>query len=370
MQLFHDTEREQMADCHRSPRRYRGSSSLPGAGPMGFGILPATTGAANTSELTMKCCFTGEPRGAWLAGTLAFFVLVVPLAGARQQEPSSPGTTGAPPSAVQETASNTGMVAGVVRGPGEVPVPGATVTVTGTTTGERKQTWTDEAGNYTLGALRRGAYKLEVYLVGFRGEVRDSVSVTAGEAVRVSLVLRMGSPAEVAPEARGERTAGFRPPNSEALPERVRNRVPNSATESGTAAGAMGDETGASRAGNLRFSEGSQAAAGDAPQGDNSVGGSESMQGDSSANAANSFLLSGSVGQAPTPGDQEGRMREPKELRKALKGTRESVGAGGFGGGGFGGGFGGGGFGGGGLGGSSSKYLQANRVRGNIFEDY
>ena len=63
-------------------------------------------------------------------------------------------------------------------------------------------------------------------------------------------------------------------------------------------------------------------------------------------------------------------MREPKELRKALKGTRESVGAGGFGGGGFGGGFGGGGFGGGGLGGSSSKYLQANRVRGNIFEDY
>ena len=149
---------------------------------MGFGILPATTGAANTSELTMKCCFTGEPRGAWLAGTLAFFVLVVPLAGARQQEPSSPGTTGAPPSAVQETASNTGMVAGVVRGPGEVPVPGATVTVTGTT-GERKQTWTDEAGNYTLAALKPGVYKLEVSLVGFRGEVRDSVSVTAGEAV-------------------------------------------------------------------------------------------------------------------------------------------------------------------------------------------
>src|SRR6516225_3212327 len=153
MQLFHDTEREQMADCHRSPRRYRGSSSLPGRWPMGSGILPATTGAANTSHLRMKCCFTGQPREAWLAGTLAFFVLVVPLAGARQQEPSSPGTTGAPPSAVQETASNTGMVAGVVRGPGEVPVPGATVTVTGTT-GERKQTWTDEAGNYTLAALK------------------------------------------------------------------------------------------------------------------------------------------------------------------------------------------------------------------------
>jgi len=316
-----------MADCHRSPRRYRGSSSLPGAGPMGFGILPATTGAANTSELTMKCCFTGEPRGAWLAGTLAFFVLVVPLAGARQQEPSSPGTTGAPPSAVQETASNTGMVAGVVRGPGEVPVPGATVTVTGTTTGERKQTWTDEAGNYTLAALKPGVYKLEVSLVGFRDEVRDSVSVTAGEAVRVSLALRMGTPAEAAPEARGERTAGFRPPNSEALPERVPNRVPNSAMESGTAE-VVGEAAGASGAGNVRFSEGAQTAG--APQDENSSGESESASEDSSASADNSFLLSGGVGQAPTPGGHEGGRREPRELRNALSGTSGFGGAGGF----------------------------------------
>jgi hypothetical protein len=243
------------------------------------------------------------------------------------------------------------------------------VTVTETTTGERKQTWTDEAGNYALAQAKPGIYKLEVSLVGFRSEVRDSVSVTAGEAVQVNLVLRMAPGAEAGSEARRERTAGSNPPNHEALSEGVGNRRRNSAMENGAAAGAMGDETAASGAGSLRLAEDSQAAGG-APQADNSGGESESMQADSSASAANSFLLSGSVGQAPTPGGQERRMREPRELRNALSGASGFGGAGGFEGGpGFG-GFGGGGFGGGGSGARGGKYMQINRVRGNIFEDY
>ena len=43
-----------------------------------------------------------------------------------------------------------------MRGPGGVSVPGATVQLTNPQTGERKETWTDEAGNYTFTGLAPG----------------------------------------------------------------------------------------------------------------------------------------------------------------------------------------------------------------------
>jgi carboxypeptidase family protein len=245
------------------------------------------------------------------------------------------------------------MVAGVVRGPGGVPVPGATVTLIESTTGERNQTWTDQAGNCTLAGIKPGVYKLEVSLVGFQSEVREPVSVSAGETIRVSLALRMATPAGT------EKTE--RPPNVEALPEPPRTSARNPSTENSTAAGEMGEEPGTGGAGSVRFSEGAQTTG--APQEDNSGGDSESAAADSSASAENSFLLSGGVGQVPTPGGQEGQTREPKELRKALKQTPKLGGAGGLGSGGFGGE-------GGGFGTMGAKYLQINRVRGNIVEEY
>src|SRR6516162_9176215 len=75
-----------------------------------LGVLLATAAAASTSGLRMESRFPRPPREAWwLAGTLAFLVLVVPLARASQEGPSSSGTSEAPSRAVQETDSNTGM---------------------------------------------------------------------------------------------------------------------------------------------------------------------------------------------------------------------------------------------------------------------
>jgi len=69
-------------------------------------------------------------------------------------------------------AEQTGTVTGHVRGPGGVSVPRATVEIIELSTGERKVTWTDEAGNYRFPDVVPGTYRLEVSLVGFRKDTR------------------------------------------------------------------------------------------------------------------------------------------------------------------------------------------------------
>ena len=91
-----------------------------------------------------------------------------------------------------------GAITGRVRGPGGVAIPGATVELIETQTGERKQTWSDESGNYTLTGVNPGTYKLQVSLVGFRTDVRHPVPVVAGKALQVSVALVMALPEDAA----------------------------------------------------------------------------------------------------------------------------------------------------------------------------
>jgi trimeric autotransporter adhesin len=329
-------------------------------------------------------------RKAYLpACTLALFVLIAPLAEARQEGSSSPTTIGEPRPAAQEPVSNAGTLTGSVSGPGGVRVPGATVTIAETTTGERKQTWTDEAGKFTLAGVKIGVYKLEVSLVGFQSDVRDSLSVTAGQPVQVSLTLKIASMTQASSEVPRTRTPGSHASNGEPSRGQFRNRVGNSGMGEGMA---MGDEAGGNGAANLRFSEGAQS--GGTPQAGNTGDEGEPPPTDTGAAAANSFLLSGSVTQAPTPGENQGRgfgrSGQFGNNQGAVPGFGTGGGGGGAGGpggggggggfgaggggGGFGGGGGGGGFGGGGggfgAGGGGGRRAQVNRVRGSIFESY
>ena len=68
---------------------------------------------------------------------------------------------GLSPAKLDAQVGSTGTVAGHVRGPGGVSVPGATVVLTNPQSGERKETWTDEAGNYVFNGLTPGNYKLD-----------------------------------------------------------------------------------------------------------------------------------------------------------------------------------------------------------------
>ena len=122
---------------------------------------------------------------------------------ASQAPPTIPAAVAAAPA----DAGVSGTVSGHVRGPNGVAVPGATVDLIEEQTGERKETWTDEAGNYTLSGVKPGTYKLAVSLVGFRTDVRQPVPVAAGNPLKANLALVISKPEETASSRQGSGNA-------------------------------------------------------------------------------------------------------------------------------------------------------------------
>jgi Carboxypeptidase regulatory-like domain len=248
-----------------------------------------------------------------------------------------------------------GTVTGHVHGPGGVAVPGATIVLVNPQTGIRKQTWSDENGNYALANVPAGTYRLQTSLVGFRDDVRQPVPVTDGRTLKVNVALMMayGKEPEL-PPADSSSPEGRTPASPQSPPADMQQRLQSMA---GTTPG--GGENGDGIA-NVRFS--GQGGTGQASE----TGGEDVGTADLQASAANSFLLSGSVGQAPMPGEGD--------MRQRFRRMREQNSAPGFGGGqagGRGGGFGGGGGGFFMIGGPwRGRRPQVNRIRGNISETY
>jgi len=276
-------------------------------------------------------------------------------------------------------AGQGGTLTGHVRGPGSVSVPGATVEITESASGERKVTWTDEAGNFHLDNIAPGTYKLEVSLVGFRKDIREPVPVAAGKslAVNIALVIDIGPLPDAAGAESATRRAGASAggENLQAFGDLVSASSRNLNGE-----GNPSESPNGSPDGSVRFLQG--ASAGGMPVSDSGM-----AEENASASGANSFLLSGGSGvTASTPGEDGQRMRERfQQFREQMGGQ----GAPGFGGGGDGGGggFGPGGGGGmaggpslemmagfaggrGGPGGWAGRRAQVNRIRGNISEQY
>lgn len=273
-----------------------------------------------------------------------------------------------------------GTITGHVRGPGATSVPGATVQLTNPQTGERKETWTDESGDYTFNDIKPGTYRIDVSLVGFRPDAREPVPVTSDKVLKVNVALVLALPESSAPQ---KTQAPARPRGDLAnLPMERRDR-PESLGDSEETPGEGPGAGGA--AGSVRIAEGAGI--------ENPVS-AETSEVDTSASAANSFLLAGGMGNMAGPGEggfgggRGGRMRGgggfggggefgggPGEGGPGGGGPfGGGPGQGGPGGGGFGGG--GGGFGGGGGGGGGGvrgwgrNRSQTNRVRGNITEQY
>ncbi|MGH7248463.1 MAG: carboxypeptidase-like regulatory domain-containing protein, partial [Pseudomonadota bacterium] len=286
--------------------------------------------------------------------------------------------------AVTATAQNTGGASlnGHLSGPGGVAVPGATVVVTDSATGVRKETWTDEAGNYAVRGLEAGSYKVDVSLVGFQPSAQPPVAVASGQSLTVSLTLSLASLAPAAEE--NTTTAEARPehpraragngsgrPDWNSLPPEARDRLRKLAAQraaQGADAGGAGNSTGTpglpdpgEGAAAVRFSGSGDNPGGTAAQNsgaDDASAGAET--GGAQSSSANSFLLSGSIGQAPTPeGDRGNFRRRIQEFRQAQQGAPGFGGGGGFEGAAifFGGRFGG-------------RRPQVNRLRGNLFERY
>jgi hypothetical protein len=279
-----------------------------------------------------------------------------------------------------------GTVEGLVRGPGEVAVPGARVVLFNMQTRERKQTWSDEAGKYIFSGVAPGEYRVIVMILGFRPSMLGPVTVTAGKPSSLDASLALAVPGEQAGfggfRGQGSGRTGMGRGN---FPGRAGQ--PGSGERAGTGRGAgQVPQQGGGNAGGSFPAQGAigHGSAGDlsnilAEAGENDTNGGVSFSGEGAgtgqtgqqsagiggdlvgaAGANNSFLLAGNVVNATAP---------------AMGGGRRGRNFG------FGGGPGGPGgaegmpFGGGGGGGrvfffGGFRRPGANRIRGSINETY
>src|SRR5688572_22556352 len=89
-----------------------------------------------------------------------------------------------------------GAVAGAIADPAGVALPGATVTITASSTNGTRSIVTDEQGHYVVTGLPPGTYRVQVALDGFRSAVRDGVRLATGETIRLDVQLQVGGVAE------------------------------------------------------------------------------------------------------------------------------------------------------------------------------
>ena len=209
------------------------------------------------------------------------------------------------PSPLSGQAPATGTIAGHVRGPGGVSVPAATVQLINPQTGERKETLTDEDGNFAFTGIPLGNYRITLSLVGFRPDVREPIPVTADKPLKVNLAMVLAMP-EGSVASQGN-VGGSSPPrrgnsNLATLTPRTRNRGQFPAAGQNS----IGDGAGGEEA-VLRIAE--NAGAESAGTENATPGETLPESPDASTSAANSFLLGGGMGEAATPGEGRGGRR-------------------------------------------------------------
>ena len=286
---------------------------------------------------------------------------------------------GLPASARAALSGSGGAVTGKVLGPGDVAVPGARIILFNFRTRVRRETWSDEAGNYVFKDVPPGEYRVIVVIVGFRPSFLGPVEVTAGKPSAVNATLQMATPGEPSRFGNFRRPgAGPSGPGGRAAQGGWLGRYsqqghgtaggpfnPQGATGQAGAANlkALPSEArGGAATGGLRFSAES-GVAGQAEQGESGVAGNLA----GAAGASNSFLLTGNVVDATAPPMQRGRRGRFFMFRFGGGGPGGPGGPGGLGGP-AGAPFGGGGgpvlfFG-------AFRRPQVNQIRGNFFDSY
>jgi outer membrane receptor protein involved in Fe transport len=166
-------------------------------------------------------------------------LLLVPLG-----VPSGAGAQDTSDQPVQRPGAITGVVVDQKQGQ---PLPGANVTIKGTTTG----TTTDLNGRYRLGGLAPGTYDILFSFVGFQQKTVTGVEVTSGKAttIEVTLAEETAQLDEVVIEAEAARDSEAGMLVNRAKAAGVTNAISAETigrSGAGSAAAAMGNVTGAS----------------------------------------------------------------------------------------------------------------------------
>ena len=84
-------------------------------------------------------------------------------------------------------------IEGQITDPSGAIVPNASIEAANTETGVRVQARTTAEGNYVLPPLNPGTYTLTVTAAGFKKLIRDGITVTVGQQLRLNLELSLGA---------------------------------------------------------------------------------------------------------------------------------------------------------------------------------
>jgi hypothetical protein len=92
--------------------------------------------------------------------------------------------------------TNTGSIAGTVADPSAAVIAGARLTLTNTSTGEKRSAASSDTGSFLFPALPPGAYELAAERDGFKRAVRAGIHLSVQDALSFDIVLTVGSVSE------------------------------------------------------------------------------------------------------------------------------------------------------------------------------
>jgi len=92
--------------------------------------------------------------------------------------------------------ATSGEITGVVTDASKAVIPGVEVIATNVATGISRNGLTETNGLYRINLLQPGSYSVKASMSGFKTAVRDGITVSVGQAVRVDLTLEVGNISE------------------------------------------------------------------------------------------------------------------------------------------------------------------------------
>src|SRR5881628_2942604 len=90
----------------------------------------------------------------------------------------------------------TGTIVGVVKDTSGALIPGVSITVKHTDTGQTRTAISTDSGSYNVPLLPVGAYEISTMMPGFKQQVRTGVNLVIGQQAVIDLTLEVGAAAE------------------------------------------------------------------------------------------------------------------------------------------------------------------------------
>src|SRR5438094_1727812 len=90
----------------------------------------------------------------------------------------------------------TGTIVGVVKDTSGALIPGVSITVKHTDTGQTRTAISSDSGSYNVPLLPVGAYELTTTMPGFKQQVRTGINLVIGQQAVIDLTLEVGAAAE------------------------------------------------------------------------------------------------------------------------------------------------------------------------------